>query len=529
MIRNHSSVTCNIDPMKTIIQQARNNRIGNMRHDSLGSLSNSPFSPDSQGYHSDSELSTDGNLHHYLTIRQDDLHANSPSPTRDCIDCVIDDEQQHSPPQIGHCAKPRNVANPCPRKSKPKPCPESIIDELERMGPSQIVLPPPSISSQKKEAARPGHIKRPLNAFMIWSKIERRKITEATPKLHNASVSKELGARWKLLSDQERQIYVVEAERMRLQHMRDHPDYKYKPQKRTKSISKKDSDGDVPSSKIPKLQNDVTKPDNTVVVVTQSNGYVTSQHQSQQTRLIKRKKSFPANLPTAVTIPEQQRPTIVSPTLKALLAPTIGANNDTIMTSSPVYVKYEQQHCDVISPVQTNCQYQTSMKVEPQYEQYVISDNGARLACLQTAQPTSATNCYSQYNQQPQMTQQYQPQPIMTSHQSQQLMTSNQSLQIMTSQQPQTFAPQQMISPPDYAYTSDSTQQELEEFDAILESLYGPPKEATEFDLNQITLQSRLGIYDLRQPESQFDSIELTPELNELLYNGCQGLPDLYY
>lgn len=474
MISNYSSVTCNSDSMKTIIQQARINRIGNMRHDSLGSLSNSPFSPESQGYHSDSELSTDGN-HHFLTLRTDDLRVNSPSPTRDCIDCVIDDEQQHSPPQIGHCTKPRNIANPCPRKSKPKPCPESIIDELERMGPSQIVLPPPSISSQKKEAARPGHIKRPLNAFMIWSKIERRKITEATPKLHNASVSKELGARWKQLSEQERQIYVVEAERMRLQHMRDHPDYKYKPQKRTKSTSKKDSEGDAPKCKSPKLQNDVTNHDNTVVVVTQPNGYVTSQQQNQ---LLKRKKSYPANLPTVVTAIPQQQPqsAIQSPTLKALLAPS---TNDNVMTNSPVYVKLEQQHCDVIPQVQTNCQYPAQVKIEPQYEQYVISDNGARLACLQTAQSSSVTNCYPQYNQQPEMTQQYQPQQVVTSCSPQQFLTPCQPQQVMTSYPQQTFVtsnPQQMLSPPDYSYMSDSTQQELEEFDAILESLYGPTK-----------------------------------------------------
>lgn len=486
MISNHSIVSCNSDVMKTIIQQARINRMGNMRHDSLGSISNSPFSPDSQGYHSDSELSTDG-THHFVTLRTDDLHANSPSPTRDCFDCSIDDEQQPSPPEIVQCTKRRNIASPCPRKSKPKPCPQSIDDELERMGPSQIVLPPPSISSQKKEAARPGHIKRPLNAFMIWSKIERRKITEATPKLHNASVSKELGARWKLLSDGERQIYVVEAERMRLQHMRDHPDYKYKPQKRTKSTSKKDCDGDAPKSKILKLQHDITKRDNTVVVVTQSNDYVTSQ---QQTRILKR-----TNPPSSVTIPEPQQElqsNIVSPTLKALLAPTIGANNDNIVTTSPAYVKYEQ-HCDVIPQVQTNCHYQNQVKIEPQYEQYV-TDNGTRLACMQTAQPT---NCYPQYNQHSQLTQQYQPQQFMSSQQPQQSMTSQQpqqqllttcqTQQTMTSHQPQTFT-QQMISPPDYSYTSDSTLQGLEEFDAILESLYGPPKVSQYFWVSQFLL-----------------------------------------
>lgn len=78
------------------------------------------------------------------------------------------------------------------------------------------------------------HIKRPMNAFMVWSQLERRKIIEVTPDKHNAEISKELGRRWKLLPDEARQPYIEEAERLRILHQKEYPDYKYKPRKKPK-------------------------------------------------------------------------------------------------------------------------------------------------------------------------------------------------------------------------------------------------------------------------------------------------------
>ncbi|XP_010619797.1 transcription factor SOX-12 [Fukomys damarensis] len=64
---------------------------------------------------------------------------------------------------------------------------------------------------------------------MVWSQHERRKIMDQWPDMHNAEISKRLGRRWQLLQDSEKIPFVREAERLRLKHMADYPDYKYRP------------------------------------------------------------------------------------------------------------------------------------------------------------------------------------------------------------------------------------------------------------------------------------------------------------
>ena len=50
--------------------------------------------------------------------------------------------------------------------------------------------------------------------------------------MHNAEISKQLGRRWKLLNDADRQPFIEEAERLRVLHCREYPDYKYRPRKK---------------------------------------------------------------------------------------------------------------------------------------------------------------------------------------------------------------------------------------------------------------------------------------------------------
>ncbi|XP_032240119.2 transcription factor SOX-10 [Nematostella vectensis] len=81
-------------------------------------------------------------------------------------------------------------------------------------------------------------VKRPMNSFMVWAQSARRKLAEQYPHVHNAELSKMLGKLWRMLSAAEKQPYVDEAARLDKRHKEDHPDYKYRPRRRQKSLKR---------------------------------------------------------------------------------------------------------------------------------------------------------------------------------------------------------------------------------------------------------------------------------------------------
>jgi len=83
---------------------------------------------------------------------------------------------------------------------------------------------------------RVGHIKRPMNPFMVWSQLERRKIIESFPDSHNAEISKNLGKKWRGLTEEERRPFVEEAERLKMLHLKEFPQYKYQPKKKPRMM-----------------------------------------------------------------------------------------------------------------------------------------------------------------------------------------------------------------------------------------------------------------------------------------------------
>ncbi|TDG52308.1 hypothetical protein AWZ03_001138 [Drosophila navojoa] len=82
-------------------------------------------------------------------------------------------------------------------------------------------------SDRKKE-----HIKRPMNAFMVWAQAARRVMSKQYPHLQNSELSKSLGKLWKNLKDSDKKPFMEFAEKLRMTHKQEHPDYKYQPRRK---------------------------------------------------------------------------------------------------------------------------------------------------------------------------------------------------------------------------------------------------------------------------------------------------------
>ncbi|XP_020811779.1 transcription factor SOX-8 [Drosophila serrata] len=99
-------------------------------------------------------------------------------------------------------------------------------------------------TDRKKE-----HIKRPMNAFMVWAQAARRVMSKQYPHLQNSELSKSLGKLWKNLKDSDKKPFMEFAEKLRMTHKQEHPDYKYQPRRKKARVMQPQSQGEggVPS------------------------------------------------------------------------------------------------------------------------------------------------------------------------------------------------------------------------------------------------------------------------------------------
>ena len=84
----------------------------------------------------------------------------------------------------------------------------------------------------KGKGGRKNQIKQPMNTFMVWSSIERKKVVEHGPKLPNTELTKRLGQMWKMMTEDDKKPFRTEADRLRNKLMEEHPHYKYCPWRR---------------------------------------------------------------------------------------------------------------------------------------------------------------------------------------------------------------------------------------------------------------------------------------------------------
>lgn len=181
------------------------------------------------------------------------------------------------------------------------------------------------------------HVKRPMNAFMRWSQLERRKIIELNPDAHNAEISKNLGKKWRTLNDEEKQPFIDEAENLRQLHLKEYPEYKYKPKKKAKYPTPPAKPASDASKRLRKLKNNCKSP------------FITKQQPTPRKIVNEKPKKEKLMLMIKKCLPT----TSTTTAQKSLFH---------LATSRPLSSQSKVPTSPILSPVDTICFYQDSFK-----------------------------------------------------------------------------------------------------------------------------------------------------------------------
>ncbi|XP_013066792.2 protein capicua homolog isoform X1 [Biomphalaria glabrata] len=119
---------------------------------------------------------------------------------------------------------------------------EPEVESSKKISPkSQAKRRSQSLSALKDEKTKKtkDHIRRPMNAFMIFSKRHRAMVHERHPNQDNRTVSKILGEWWYALGPDEKQLYHDLAAKVKEAHFKAYPDWKWcsKDRKRSSTIA----------------------------------------------------------------------------------------------------------------------------------------------------------------------------------------------------------------------------------------------------------------------------------------------------